>query len=100
MVQTDYTVFVQMLSQDGQLLAQIDQRPQAGQFPTSTWQPGDVIEDVYTFDPSAASGADQWDQIIIGFYDATQQRLSLQTANAAENPDFFVLVRKDSPVHE
>ena len=99
-VQTDYTVFVQMLSQDGQLLAQIDQRPQAGQFPTSTWQPGDVIEDVYTFDPSAASGADQWDQIIIGFYDATQQRLSLQTANAAENPDFFVLVRKDSPVHE
>jgi len=98
-VQTDYTVFVQMLDAEGQLLAQLDQRPQAGQFPTSTWQPGDVIEDVYTFDPAAVRSAAQWDQIIIGFYDQ-QQRLPLQATSANAGADFFVLMRKDSPVHE
>lgn len=96
MVQTNYTVFVQLLDKTGQLLAQIDQQPQQGNFPTSTWQPGDVIEDEYKLTQTAALPPDAtWAQLIIGLYDPEQKRLPLH-ADGAQPPDFFVLLQKDA----
>lgn len=43
----DYTVFTHLLLPPGQVWAQDDQQPHEGQTPTSTWQPGQVIEDQY-----------------------------------------------------
>jgi hypothetical protein len=43
----DYTVFVHVLDGAGQVVAQADSQPRGGDFPTSVWQPGDVIEDSY-----------------------------------------------------
>jgi hypothetical protein len=95
-VHTDYTVFVQLLDKTGKLLAQIDRPPQANRYPTSTWQPDDVIEDEYRFaQPLALEPAAQWDQMIIGLYDQGQKRLRLQ-ATDTNAPDFFVLLRKDA----
>lgn len=88
-MQTDYTVFVQALNAAGQPVAQIDQQPQRGQFPTSTWQPGDLIRDVYTFDQPAA----QWQKIIIGLYNPQQQRLLLPTDDGPH--DFYLLLPRD-----
>ncbi|CAN5729277.1 hypothetical protein BH10CHL1_BH10CHL1_13110 [soil metagenome] len=92
---TDYTVFVQLLDKTGKLLAQVDQPPQQNRFPTSTWQPGDVIEDDYHFDslPALETGT-QWSQLIIGLYDQGQTRLHLQ-AEGENTPDFFVLLRQE-----
>ncbi|GAB4158831.1 MAG: hypothetical protein Fur0021_29100 [Candidatus Promineifilaceae bacterium] len=42
----DYTAYVHVLDNAGNLLAQLD-RPPAG-YPTSDWQPGEIIHDTYT----------------------------------------------------
>lgn len=43
----DYTVFVQALDGAGRLAAQWDAQPEAGQFPTSFWPPGQVVPDSF-----------------------------------------------------
>lgn len=43
----DYTVFVHVVAPDGKTVAQSDSQPQAGQFPTITWQTGDKSFDVH-----------------------------------------------------
>jgi mannosyltransferase len=48
LVDADYTVFTHIVGADGQILAQQDNRPQNGGFPTTDWFPGDVIPDEYT----------------------------------------------------
>jgi hypothetical protein len=89
----EYTVFAQLLDREGKLLAQVDQLPQQGSYPTSTWQPGDRVEDHYRFSQPAKG----WHQLIIGLYDQQGRRLPLQTPNA--ETDFFVLAQnpKDAP---
>ncbi len=76
----DYTVFVQALDAHGQVVAQIDRWPQDGAYPTSTWRPGDCVEDVYRFENLPAT----WERIILGMYDAQVQRLLLE-----EGTDFI-----------
>ncbi|HVA25749.1 MAG TPA: glycosyltransferase family 39 protein [Chloroflexota bacterium] len=41
----DYTVFVHALDASGKLVAQADSQPLAGEFPTSTWLPGETVLD-------------------------------------------------------
>jgi hypothetical protein len=45
----DYTVFVHILDTNGQVVAQTDQQPQNGAYPTSLWAPGEFVSDTYTF---------------------------------------------------
>jgi len=44
-VQTDYTVFVHLLDQNGVLVAGDDAQPLQGLYPTSIWTPGEVVLD-------------------------------------------------------
>jgi hypothetical protein len=46
-IERDYTVFVQMLDEGGQLCLQMDRYPVDGFRPTSTWQPGEKVHDNY-----------------------------------------------------
>ena len=43
----DYTVFVQVLDAQDQIVGQVDSWPVQGTFPTSQWTPGEQIEDRY-----------------------------------------------------
>jgi len=43
----DYTVFVHALDASGKTIAQADQQPQGGNYPTSLWEPGEQIRDDY-----------------------------------------------------
>jgi hypothetical protein len=54
--QNDYTVFVHILDSLSNVVAQSDREPREGNYPTSVWDPGEVIKDEYdlTF-PSDAS---------------------------------------------
>jgi len=46
----DYTVFVHVFDEAGEMLAQDDGPPRAGWYPTSVWETGDVIVDVRRLD--------------------------------------------------
>jgi 4-amino-4-deoxy-L-arabinose transferase-like glycosyltransferase len=43
----DYTVFVHLVDQAGQIVSQVDEQPQSGDYPTSFWQIGDSVEDTH-----------------------------------------------------
>jgi hypothetical protein len=49
-VDQDYTVFVHVLDSTGAIVAQRDQTPQGGQYPTSLWLPGEYVTDPYRFE--------------------------------------------------
>ena len=67
----DYTVFVH-IAEGRQIVAQRDQQPLEGFYPTSMWRDGEVIPDVYLL-PSPSADA----EIRVGLYDPhTMQRLS------------------------
>ncbi len=62
---TAYTVFVQMLGADGQIIAQSDQQPAANTRPTTGWLSGEYITDAHLLDAPARTG-----RLIVGLYDA------------------------------
>lgn len=43
----DYTVFLQVLNDQDQIVGQVDAWPRQGTYPTSQWQPGEIIVDPY-----------------------------------------------------
>lgn len=44
----DWTVFIHLLDDEGQLVTQHDAQPAAGNYPTDWWQPGDQVTDTHT----------------------------------------------------
>ncbi len=76
-LQSDYTVFVQVLDADNNILVQVDSQPQGGSYPTSTWRAGDVITDTLTWQGDTA----RWDRVILGLYGADGTRLQLQNGS-------------------
>jgi hypothetical protein len=66
-IETDYTVFTHVLGADGQVLAQKDNMPQDGSYPTTLWSPGEVVSDPYRIElPSDLKPGDY--PLEIGFY--------------------------------
>ncbi|MCB0177814.1 MAG: hypothetical protein KDI62_06275, partial [Anaerolineae bacterium] len=78
-IETNYTVFVQLLNDAGQVVAQVDQQPLAGAAPTTTWLPGEVLTDTYTLPLSSDLPAGSY-RLIAGFYNAaTGERLPVDS---------------------
>ena len=74
----DYTVFVQLLSPDGRLVAQSDSQPALGRLPTSFWDPNEIVLDDHELriDRDLSSGRYR---LIAGMYLlATGQRLPVE----------------------
>jgi hypothetical protein len=74
----DYKVFVHLIGQDGQRVAQHDADPQNGAVPTSRWQPGQRVVDSHPLDisPDTPPGAYHFQ---VGLYDSeTGQRLPIR----------------------
>ncbi len=46
--QTDYTIFVHIVDSSANLVAQVDSPPAAGTYPTTLWDPGEIIIDKRT----------------------------------------------------
>src|SRR5581483_6383756 len=70
----DLSVFLHLLDQGGHTVSQHDGWPSAGSRPTSSWQPGDVIDDRHglLLPPSLPAGTYR---VEVGLYDASGQRL-------------------------
>jgi hypothetical protein len=76
-VSTDYTTFVHVRDAAGQTVAQKDQQPLNGAYPTGLWSPGEIIADRITFPVPAHLSPGQYD-LVVGMYDfQTNQRLAM-----------------------
>jgi hypothetical protein len=88
----NYTVFVHLLDAAGQLRAQKDAQPLNGVRPTSAWQPGEWLEDQYSFlvPADAPTGAYT---LAVGLYDGvTGKRLPLRDATGQPLADDRLLI--------
>ena len=87
----NYTVFVQVLNSDGQVVWQADRFPANNFRPTLSWKPADVVSDPYLWDiPSdVASGSYT---LIAGLYlNASGQRLPVTSADGQAQGDHVTL---------
>jgi hypothetical protein len=71
----NYTTFVHLLSETGQVVSQVDHVPGDGAFPTTSWLPGEIIADEFVV-PLPKDETPASLQLEIGIYDtATGDRL-------------------------
>jgi len=68
-------VSLQLLDSDGRLLSQHDSLPQGGQAPTTSWQPGEIIEDPHALTVPATTPASGRRLIVVVYDEASGQRL-------------------------
>jgi hypothetical protein len=92
-VEQDYTVFVQLLDQGGQLQGQIDRSPVGGFRQTSTWQTGEVIDDRYGLELPQDMAPGRY-QLIAGLYlPASGERLAVSATDGAHLGDHALLTQ-------
>jgi hypothetical protein len=85
-----YTVFVHLLDSAGNIAAQRDQIPGAGEFPTTGWVRGEYLADAYDLGLPRAGEF----RVEVGLYDAaTGQRLSAFDASGKNIGDHWILER-------
>ena len=85
----DYTVFVQILTADDQLVGQVDSWPLQGTLPTTAWETGKIVADPYQI-PLAADLPSGNYRLIIGFYRlADLQRLPVVDINGQPLDDKY-----------
>jgi hypothetical protein len=78
-MEVNYTVFVQLVNSDWQVVAQEDLQPQAGAAPTTTWLPGEILTDRHTLLLPGQLPAGEY-RLISGMYEpATGKRMSVST---------------------
>ena len=65
----NYTVFVHVPLRAAEFLAQADSPPQAGAYPTTFWDAGEVVSDEHVIAIGAAAQAGQY-PIVVGLYNA------------------------------
>jgi len=88
----DWTVFVHLVDPTGTLVAQADAPPVRGNFPTSWWQPGDVVVDPHEL--LVPPGIELQELTLnFGLYDvANGERLPVMDAHGVEMADGIISV--------
>jgi hypothetical protein len=80
-LEIDYTTFVHVRNEAGEIVAQKDQPPLEGRYPTSLWNPGEILASQIVVPMPSKLPPGRYD-IVIGLYDfRTDQRL-----NVPDNP--------------
>jgi hypothetical protein len=94
----DYTTFVQLLNTQNQLVTSWDSQPLAGQYPTSRWQPGEIVVDEVELPLQDKLLPDNY-RLVAGMYDlATGWRLSATGADGQMlQDDMIPLVQMRQP---
>ncbi len=67
-IETDFTIFVHLLDEDGNLLIGYDSQPLNGQYPTSIWDKGEYVVDSVTLDTVHLPPGNYW--LEVGLYNA------------------------------
>jgi hypothetical protein len=77
-VDADYIVTVQLLGPDAQVYAQQDASPLSGDAPTSTWSPGEVLNDPHRLTLASDAPPGEYQLIVALYLLETGQRLPAQ----------------------
>lgn len=96
---TDYTVFVHLIGEDGQIWSQQDNQPVTGYYPTSLWMEGELVRDQYDLPVPDEAPTGKY-TLRVGMYEAgTDRRLPLLDEKGAIVADNIVLdaVQVDVP---
>jgi 4-amino-4-deoxy-L-arabinose transferase-like glycosyltransferase len=81
----DYTVFVHLLNAAGQMVAGQDSQPVGGRYPTSIWEPGEIVPDERSFATGDLPPGTY--QLEVGMYVvATGERLSVALPDGTTEP--------------
>jgi hypothetical protein len=73
----DYTVFVHAVDGEGTIWGQRDTEPQEGEYPTTEWRLGEIVQDRYELQIDV-DGPREGYQLVVGLYDSeTEERLRL-----------------------
>jgi hypothetical protein len=90
---SDYTVFTQLLTLDGRMWGQHDAQPANGQLPTTIWTVGEVVADSHRF--TVAPDAPPGDyQLIAGMYRwDTGERLPLAGDTTGQNAQMLLSIK-------
>ncbi|MBM4464941.1 MAG: hypothetical protein FJ014_05145 [Chloroflexi bacterium] len=88
---TDYTVFTHLIDEEGKIWGQMDSQPLEGDYPTSCWDVGEVIEDEYVLVINENTPAGLY-WLEVGMYElATGQRLPILNADGEVKDDRILL---------
>jgi hypothetical protein len=88
----DYTVFLHLIDESGELVAQDDSPPLDNRFPTSLWTAGERIVDPHQF-PGVPKGASGTFRLVAGLYDPTNgERLPAYQDDGTRWPDDAVIL--------
>jgi hypothetical protein len=91
-IDQDYTVFVHLLSAEGELVAQQDNVPLFGIRPTYTWRVAEELEDPYHFQTGSDLEPGLY-TLSVGMYDSdTFQRLPVYDSNGDRMPEDRIVV--------
>lgn len=89
-IETSWTVFAHVIERDGRVVAQHDGVPSFGRYPTTAWQPGELIVDVHTIRVEAAPSTYA---LVVGMYDVESlTRAPAFDANGARVPNDQILL--------
>jgi len=90
-MEKDYTVFVHLIDEEGQIWGQKDNQPEGGFYPTSFWDVEEVIKDEYRFQVRPETPAGEY-QIEVGMYLLdTNERLPLKDRSGEMIDDAILL---------
>ncbi len=92
-VNTDYTVFTQVLGPDLKLHGQMDRQPLSGHWPTSRWLPGQRFLDKFVINLSESAPEGEY-VLLVGLYDLnTGKRLPVVINGKPVTDDAIALYR-------
>jgi len=94
-VDGDYTIFVQLLDSQNYLVTSWDSQPLAGQYPTSHWQPGEIVVDEFDLPlPGELPSGDY--RLVTGMYDlASSRRLPAAGADGRPLPGNMIVLLQE-----
>ncbi len=76
-LEEDYTVFVHAVDGEGVIWGQRDTEPQGGEYPTTKWGPGEIVQDRYELQIDVAGPREGY-KLVVGMYvSETGERLKL-----------------------
>ncbi len=88
----DYTVFVHILDDSGEIVAQRDSMPGDGTLPTTQWTAGPLIDDTHAVPLPLDMPAGEY-RVVIGMYNwQTGERLPVLRPNGEEVPDGAIIL--------
>jgi hypothetical protein len=85
-IHNDFSVFIHLFGRDRQRIGTIDTYPGLGNFPTSQWETGEVIRDVYPIRIAPDAAAPTLVTASVGWYDFHGSREGIHALDSSGQP--------------